>query len=429
VLVIKGGRIIDPVGNSDKIADIFINDGKIQAVVQDIYVDGARVIDAGGKTVVPGFIDAHVHLREPGFEHKETIRTGTMAAAMGGFTTVACMPNTKPAVHSREIVQYITDQARKEGIVNVLPIGSITKDIDGKELAFIDEMVEAGAVAISDDGKTSMDISLMERAFQKAKQFNIPLIDHCEDHYLAFGGSINEGEAVKRTGLKGISNAAEWSVVARDIILAKLYNSHVHIAHVSTKESVDLIRKAKNQGVNITCEVCPHHFTLADDIVERDRTDTKVNPPLRSSQDVSAIIEGIIDGTIDIIATDHAPHDEKSKAVDYEAAAFGISGLETAFPIAYTELVLKNKISLNRLIEMMTSKPAQILNIDKGSLGIGKDADITLLDLNIEETIDKNKFLSKGKNTPFHGRLVSGKIIGTLVKGRIVMEGGNIICS
>lgn len=423
MVVIKGGRIVDP-ANMDGIADIYIDSGKIKAVGQNIYVEGAKVIDASGKAVVPGFIDVHVHLREPGYEHKETIRTGTMAAAMGGFTTVACMPNTKPVIHSREIVQYILKRARLSGLVNVLPIGSITVNIEGKELTPIEELVEAGVVAISDDGKTAMDTRLMEIAFKKAKELNIPLIDHCEDHSLAAGGSINQGAAEKRTGLKGIPNSSEWSIVARDIILAKTYKTHIHIAHVSTKESIDLIRKAKKEGINITTEVCPHHFTLSDELIEKNNTYTKVNPPLRSTEDVKAVIEGIADGTIDIIATDHAPHDEESKAVNYEDAAFGISGLETAFQVSYSELVCKKIISLNRLIEMMSTNPAKILNLDKGSLRVGKDADIALLDLETQDTIDRTKFVSMGKNTPFHGKTVTGKVVATMVEGGMIMEGG-----
>lgn len=429
MIVIKGGRILDPNSNTDTIADIFIAHGKIQRISKDINVTGANVICGLEKIIVPGFVDAHVHLREPGYEYKESIRTGTMAAAVGGFTTVACMPNTKPAIHSREIVEYVIDKAKREGFVNVLPIGSITMDIEGQRLSEIGAMVKAGIVAISDDGKTSMDIRIMEEAFQTAKKYNIPLIDHCEDHYLAVDGSINEGEAVNRTGLKGISSEAEWSIVERDINLSKIYGTHIHIAHVSTKKSVELIRKAKEQGINISCEVCPHHFTLTDEIVQRDKTETKVNPPLRSLKDVNAIIEGIIDGTIDIIVTDHAPHDEMSKALDYENASFGISGLETAFSISYTELVGKNKIDLSYLIEMMTIRPAKILNIKKGSLVVGSDADITIIDLNETGYIDSSTFLSMGKNTPFNRKWIRGKVVTTMVNGKIVMDGGNIICS
>ena len=429
MIIIKGGKILDPSSSTDRRADILIDHGKIQRISKDIDVAGVRIMDATGKTIVPGFIDAHVHLREPGYEYKESIRTGTMAAAAGGFTTVACMPNTNPAIHTKEIVEYVMDKAKREGIVHVLPIGSITMDIEGKKLSEIGAMVNAGIVAISDDGKTSMDISIMEEAIQTAKKYNIPLIDHCEDHHLAANGSINEGKAVKRTGLKGIPNEAEWTIVARDINLSKVYGAHVHIAHVSTKESVDLIRKAKHEGINITCEVCPHHFALTDEVVERYKTETKVNPPLRSAKDVNAIIEGIVDGTIDIIATDHAPHDAESKAVSYENASFGISGLETAFSISHMELVVKNKISLGHLIEMLTNRPAKILNIRKGSLMVGSDADITILDLNKTEYIDSSIFLSKGKNTPFNEKMVKGKVISTLVNGKMVMDGGKIICS
>ncbi|KXG74294.1 dihydroorotase [Thermotalea metallivorans] len=428
MIVIKGGRVIDPPKGIDRVADILILDGKISMIAENIHAEQARIIDARNKIVAPGFIDMHVHLREPGFEYKETIRTGTMSAAVGGFTTVACMPNTQPAIHSKEIVAYIRDKAEAEAIVNVLIIGSITEDIAGKKLTDIGELVKSGIVAISDDGKTPMDMEIMERAFAEARRYGILLIDHCEDHQLTQGGSVNEGNASKRTGLKGIPSVAEWKIVKRDIALAKKYDACLHIAHVSTKESVELIRRAKGKGIKVTCEVAPHHFTLTDEIVTRENTYTKVNPPLRGQADVEAVIQGLRDGTIDMIATDHAPHDEGSKRVDYERAAFGISGLETAFAIAYTELVRKGRLTLHQLIDKMSCKPATILGLDKGTLVVGSVADLVILDLEEEGVIDACRFVSKGKNTPFHGRKVFGKVLYTLVGGKVVVEKGEIVC-
>jgi dihydroorotase len=428
MMIIKGGRVIDPKEGVDKVLDLLIVDGKIQKIEEAITLEEAQIIDAEGKIVAPGFIDLHVHFREPGFEYKETIQSGTRAAAKGGFTTVACMPNTNPAIHSKEVVDYIKSKVRQEGVINVFPIGSITQNIAGKKLAPIKELVQAGVVAISDDGKTTMDFCLMESACQEAKALGIPIIDHCEDHRLSRDGSVNEGKASQRTGIKGIPAKAEWAVVERDIMLAKTWKTPMHIAHISTKESIALIRKAKKEGVLVTCEVAPHHFTLTDEVITKEDTYTKVNPPIRSKEDVEAIIHGIMDGTIDIIATDHAPHDEASKRKDYKDAAFGISGIETAFSISYTELVLKRGLSLYRLIEMMSSKPAGIIGIDKGSLAVGQDADIVILDLDSEEVIDSHNFLSKGKNTPFNGRSVKGKPVYTIVNGKIIMDGGNVIC-
>lgn len=419
-LLIKGGVVINPKTETNEKLDILIKDDIIIDIKKNISIDGKKVIDASGMTITPGFIDIHVHLREPGFEYKETIKTGTKAAVAGGFTTVACMPNTSPAIHSKEIVELISDKADKEGKANVLVIGSITRDLKGDELSKMDEMYEAGIVAISDDGKTPMIENIMIEGFKKAKELNIPLISHCEDHNLSKGGSINEGEASQRTKIKGIPSSAEYLIVKRDIQLCEKLDSKLHIAHVSTKESVELLREAKNKGINVTSEVAPHHFILTDDIITPDNTYTKVNPPIRSRKDVDEIINGILNKTIDIIATDHAPHDEDSKNVSYDKAAFGITGLETAFSLSYTYLVLKNQLPLNRLIEMMTIKPAKIIGIDRGSLEVGKKADITILDLNKQYTISSSKFYSKGKNTPFNGYRVKGKPVYTIVNGEIM---------
>lgn len=422
-LLIKGGVVINPKTGTNEKLDILIKDDIIIDIKKNISLDDKKkVIDASGMTITPGFIDIHVHLREPGLEYKETIKTGTKAAVAGGFTTVACMPNTNPAIHSKEIVELINNKADKEGKANVLVIGSITKDLKGNELSKMDEMYESGIVAISDDGKTPMKENIMIEGFKKAKELNIPLISHCEDHNLSKGGSINEGKASGRTKIKGIPSAAEYLIVKRDIQLCEKLDSKLHIAHASTKESVDLLREAKNSGINVTSEVAPHHFILTDDIITPDNTYTKVNPPIRSREDVDEIINGILDKTIDIIATDHAPHDEDSKKVSYDKAAFGITGLETAFSLSYTYLVLKNQLPLNSLIEMMTIKPAEIIGIDRGSLEVGKKADITILDLNKQYTINSSKFYSKGKNTPFNGYKVKGKPVCTIVNGEIMYK-------
>jgi len=427
-LLIKNGRIIDPKSKTDACLDILVRDGIIVEISKNIDSIGKKVIDAEGLIVVPGFIDLHVHLREPGFEYKETIKTGTAAAAAGGFTSVACMPNTNPAIHSKEVINYISSKAKEEGLVKVFIIGSITKDLEGREITPIKELFKAGAVAISDDGKTTMDSEIMSKAFKITRELNIPIISHCEDHNLSRGGSVNLGNASLRTNLVGIPAEAEYKIVERDINLSKEYLGKLHIAHVSVKESIDIIRRAKVEGIKVTCEVCPHHFLLEDDIITVDNTYTKVNPPIRGKEDVLSVIEGIKDGTIDIIATDHAPHDEDSKNISYDKAAFGISGIETAFSLSYTGLVLKGHISLMKLIEMMTNRPAEILGIDGGEISIGKPGDLTIIDLNEEYTIDSSNFFSKGKNTPFNGMKVRGKPQYTIVGGNIIYERGRIKC-
>lgn len=428
-LLIKNGTVIDPKKGVQEKLDILIKDDIIVEIGKDIYGENAKIIDARGMIVTPGLIDIHVHLREPGFEYKETIETGTKAAAAGGFTTVACMPNTKPTIHSREVVQYVKNKATTEGVVNLLTIGSISKDLEGKELSDIDEMVEEGIVAISDDGKTPMDKGIMIEAFKKAKEYKIPLISHCEEHNLSKGGSMNLGRVSDRIGIQGIPSEAEYLIVQRDIQLCELTDSILHIAHVSTKESIDIIRSAKEKGLKLTCEAAPHHFILTDEIISQENTYTKVNPPLRGQEDLEAVIGGIMDGTIDIIATDHAPHDEESKGVSYDRAAFGISGIELAFPLSYQQLVLKRKLPLIKLIEMLTIKPANIIGVDKGTIEVGKCADIAIIDLNEEYAIDSKDFYSKGKNTPFEGYKVQGKICYTIVGGKIIYERGDIICS
>ncbi len=426
-LLVKGGTVIDPANKLYQVADIFVSNGKISAVGQDIREIGAEVINAKGKLVMPGLIDMHVHLREPGLEAKETIATGTRAAAMGGFTGVACMPNTKPVVDNRALVEFVKTRAESGGVVNVYPIGAITKCSEGAELAEIGDMKQAGAVAVSDDGHPVMNAQVMRLAMQYARMFDLPVISHCEDLNLVAEGVMHEGYYSTVYGLKGITPAAEEIMVARDIMLAELTGARVHIAHVSTAGSVELIRMAKKKGIKVTAEATPHHFTLTDEAVGGYDTSTKVNPPLRDAVDVRAVKEGLRDGTIDVIATDHAPHTSEEKDVEYNYAPFGMVGLETAVGLAFKELVAPGILSVEELVRKMSCNPARILCLDKGRLDIGADADITIVDPELKETVDVNKFVSKGKNSPFDGWELSGLPVVTIVGGRIVMRDRRLI--
>lgn len=425
-IIIKNGRVIDAVSNIDRVMDILIEDGIIKEVSQPINKNADKIIDAANKWVVPGFIDLHVHLREPGFEYKETIKTGTKSAAKGGFTTVCCMPNTNPVVDSKMVVEYIKLKAEKEASVNVLPIGSITKSQKGEQLSDIEGMIKAGICAISEDGKSVKNALLLKQAMLIAKKFNIPVMSHCEDIDLVQKGAMNESKYSKALGIRGISNSSEEVIEARDIILAKETQAHLHLCHVSTSVGVELIREAKKRGQNISAEVCPHHFTLTDSVVTKDNTNMKMNPPLRSETDVKSLKEALKDGTIDVIATDHAPHSIEDKNKSFEDAAFGIVGLETAFSLALTELVCKGYLTPLQLIEKMSANPAKILGIDKGSLKVGKVADITIIDPEAEYKIDINKFASKSKNSPFNGYKVRGKILYTIINGKIILENGEL---
>ncbi|MEE9193642.1 MAG: dihydroorotase [Thermodesulfobacteriota bacterium] len=380
-----------------------------------------KVIDANKLVVVPGLIDIHVHLREPGFEHKETIRTGTLSAAAGGFTSIACMPNTDPINDNASVTDYILLKARTEGIVNVLPIGAISKSEEGNELAEIGEMYEAGCVAISDDGMPVTNSNLMRRAMEYVKAFNLPVIVHAEDTYLSDDGVMNEGKTSTMLGLKGIPNASEEVMIARDIFLSELTGTDLHICHVSTEGSVRVIREAKKRGVKVTAEATPHHFLLTDEEVYNYNTNAKMNPPLRTSKDVKAIIKGLKDGTLDVIATDHAPHSEDEKNVEFDIAPFGIVGLETALPLSL-KLVEDKILTISQVIEKLTINPANIVNSDKGTLKKNKVADITIFDPKEEYIIDKNNFYSKGKNTPFQDWKVRGKVKYTIVSGKIVYK-------
>lgn len=400
--------------------DLLIKDGMLVAMGRNIGSDTDMMIDATGLYALPGLVDAHCHLRDPGYEYKEDIESGTRSAARGGFTSIACMPNTNPPVDNAAVVRYIVEKACQKGVVNVYPIGAISKGLEGSELSEMGTMKEAGIVAVSDDGKPVMNGDVMKKAMIYAGQFGLPVISHCEDVNLASGGSMNEGYVSTLLGLRGIPSAAEEAMVAREIILSEYTGVPVHIAHVSTKTSVELVRQAKKRGVSVTAETCPHYFTLTEKACIGYDTNTKMNPPLRSEDDQKAVIEGLIDGTIDIIATDHAPHHADEKNVEFEKAANGIVGFETALALGYTYLVDQGHLTLPELIRKMTVNPARMLRIDKGTLECGKAADVILVDLDNEYTIDASKFASKSKNSPFDGFRVKGRVKTTIVNGKIV---------
>ena len=427
-ILIKNGRVIEPANNIDDIMDILIVDGIIEKLEKNIDEKNIdKIINAENFWVTPGFIDVHTHLREPGYEYKETIKTGTMSAAKGGFTTICCMPNTEPVTDNEIMIEYINMKAKQEGIINVLPVGAITKGQKGEELANIGKMAKAGACAISEDGRSVLSAGLLKTAMKYAQMFDIPVLSHCEDRSLVGSGCMNAGLASQLLGLKGISNDSEDVIVARDIILAKSTNSKLHICHMSTKGSVQLLREAHNRGEKVTGEVCPHHFTLTDEAVMNYDGNTKMNPPLRSKDDVLALKEGLKDDTISIIATDHAPHNLDEKNCEYEKAAFGIVGFETALPLSIKILIEEGWLTPMKLIEKLTINPAKMLGIDKGSIYIGKVADITIVNPNIEYKIDISKFASKSKNSPFDGYEVKGKVEYTIVNGNIVVENGELI--
>lgn len=415
-ILIKNGTVVTK--DSTQKLDILIKNGKIEKLAEQITDSADEIIDAEGLMVLPGLVDAHCHLRDPGQEYKEDIKSGTMSAARGGFTSIACMPNTKPVIDSKTVVSYVVDKAKREGVVNVYPIGAITKGQAGVELAEMGLMKEAGIVAVSDDGRPVMNASVMKKAMIYANYFGLKVISHCEDIELADGGSMNEGETATRLGLRGIPTAAEDVMVAREIILSEYTGLPVHIAHVSTKTSVENIRQAKKRGVRLTAETCPHYFTLTEAACEGYDTNAKMNPPLRTAADVEAIKEGLRDGTLDIIATDHAPHHSDEKNVEFDSAPNGIVGFETAFPLAYTYLVETGIISLNQLVDKMAAAPAAMLGIPKGDIACGMDADLILVDTAQAYVIDTSRFLSKSKNSPFGGFQVKGRVLRTLVGGK-----------
>ena len=420
--IIRNGRVIDPANNRDEIGDLVIVNGRIadQSAIRNPQSEIAE-IDGKGLIVAPGLIDMHVHLREPGFAHKETIASGARAAAAGGFTTVVCMPNTSPVADTPSTITWIKDRARDTASVNVLPTGAISKNLDGEELAPIASVVQSGVVAITDDGKCVQNHELMRRAVEYARMVGVPVLDHCQDYNLVGNGVVNEGEWSTLLGLSGWPAAGEEAVVMRNILLAELCDHHIHCQHISTAGSVRLIREARARGVKISGEVCPHHIALTDAAIQNFDTNCKMNPPLRTQRDIDAIIEGIADGTLTIFCSDHAPHAAFEKEVEFDQAPFGIVGLETELGLFIDILLHKRKaISINRLIEMFTVEPAKLLKLDAGTLSIGAKADITLIDPDREWTVDASKFESLSRNTPFHSWKLKGRAVRTIVGGETV---------
>ncbi|MBE5958828.1 MAG: dihydroorotase [Lachnospiraceae bacterium] len=418
-LLIKNGRVINPAEKRDEITNILIEDDRVKAISKDIET-ADEVIDASGCFVVPGLIDLHVHFRDPGLTYKEDIETGGNAAANGGYTTVCCMPNTKPVVDSAEVVKYIVDKAKEKSPVNVLPVGSVTKGMLGKEVTDVEELKNAGICAISEDGKSVMDSGVYREAMKNAAKLGVPVMAHCEDINLVQGGVINLGEKSKEYGVKGISNAVEDIIVARDILLAKETGATLHLCHCSTKDSVTMVKEAKEDGVKVTAEVCPHHFAMSTDDMTSNDANFKMNPPLRTREDVDALIDGLKNNIMDVISTDHAPHSAEEKARPITEAPFGIVGLETAVPLTVTYLLKPGHITPMQLAEKMSYNPAKVLGIEKGDISVGKVADITIIDVDKEYTVDVNTFKSKGKNTPFDGMKVFGEVKHTIVGGNVV---------
>ena len=420
-LLIRGGTVVEPTDGSVLERDVLLSEGRIAGIGRNLSAAGAEVLDAIGKLVVPGLVDMHVHLREPGYEAKETLLTGTRAAVRGGFTSVACMPNTNPVADNFALVAYIKNTGTALGLARVYPIGAITRGSKGEELAEMGDMKKAGAVAFSDDGQPVTDAALMRRAMQYARMLGMTILSHCESKELSAGGAMHEGFISTLLGLKGIPASSEEIMVARDLLLAEETGCRLHIAHVSTAGSVRLVREAKSRGIRVTAEVTPHHFTLTDEAVVGYDTSTKVNPPLRTAADVVAVKEGLADGTIDVIATDHAPHTTEEKDVEYDRAPFGMVGLETAMGLVWTELVGGGVLTPLQAVTKMTLHPARVLNLPGGTLGAGAPADITIIDPAMSETVEPALFESKGKNTPFAGRLLKGLPWATIVGGQLVM--------
>lgn len=426
-ILIKNGRVIDPHSETDSVGDILVEGSFITRIGSDIDTAADTVIDAAGCFVMPGFIDLHVHLREPGFEYKETIKTGSMAAAAGGYTTICAMPNTKPVIDSPKKVEYVVKKAKEEAVINVLPIGAVTIGQEGREVTDIAGMKAAGACAISEDGKSVMDSYIYSEAMSTAAKERIPVFAHCEEINLVKGGVINKGAKSKELNLKGIPSDAEDLIVARDLVLAKSTGVKLHLCHCSTKNSVIMVKTAKEQGVNVTAEVCPHHFSLTANNIKEDDANYKMNPPLRENADVIALINGLGDEIIDIISTDHAPHSAEEKSRGLRKAPFGIVGLETAAALTMTNLVRPGYLTPMQMAERMSYAPADVINIDRGTLEEGKIADIVIFNPNKKYTIDPNNFFSKGKNTPFAGKEVYGKVETTIVNGKVVYNGKEII--
>lgn len=419
-ILIKNGRLINPSENLDKVMDIFVEDGIIKEKAESIEKQADTVIDAAGCYVMPGLIDLHVHFRDPGLTYKEDIETGSKAAAKGGFTTVCCMPNTKPVVDNVDTVKYIIEKGKKVGLTNVLPVGAVTKDMAGTQITDVEELKKAGICAISEDGKSVMNSGVYRKAMKNAAKANVPVLAHCEDINLVEGGVINLGDKSSELGVKGISNAVEDVIAMRDIMLAKETGATLHLCHCSTKDSVEMVKRAKEEGIKVTAEVCPHHFSMCSDDITSNDGNFKMNPPLRAREDMEALIKGLQDDIMDVISTDHAPHSAEEKAKDLEHAPFGIVGLETSVALTVTNLVKKGYLTPMQMAAKMSYNPAKVLGIPKGTLDEGKIADITIIDPDKEYTIDVNTFESKGKNTPFDGYKVSGEVEYTILNGKIV---------
>jgi len=421
-LLIKNGRVIDPSQGMDDTLDVVVENGLVKEIGKGLQAPaGAEVVDAAGKYVVPGLIDMHVHLRDPGLEYKEDIVSGTRAAAAGGFTSVCCMPNTKPVIDNKSVASYIINKAKAEGFCNVFPVGSITYGLSGERMSEMGELKEAGCVAVSDDGRPVVNSELMRRALQYTAGIGIMVISHAEELELVGEGTMNEGFTSTELGLKGIPRVAEDIATAREVMLAEYTNSPIHIAHVSTKGAVRIIREAKARGVKVTCETAPHYFSLTDDAVRGYDTNAKMNPPLREADDVAAIKAGLADGTIDAIATDHAPHHLDEKDVEFNVAMNGIIGLETSLPLSL-KLVTEGVLTLNQLIEKMSCNPSNILGLQRGNIKVGSVADITLIDPSVEWAVEADKLASKSKNSPFLGWTVKGGAACTILAGKVVYK-------
>ena len=419
-ILIKNGRVLNPDEKQDEITDIFVQDGIIAEKATNLNRDADEVIDAAGCYVMPGLIDLHVHFRDPGLTYKEDIETGSRSAARGGFTTVCCMPNTNPVVDNADMVKYIIEKGKRVGLTNVLPVGSVTKSMLGKEITDVFALKNAGICAISEDGKSVMNSSVYRKAMKNAVKAGIPVLAHCEDINLVDGGVINLGNKSQELGVRGISNAVEDIIVSRDIMLAKETGATLHLCHCSTKDSVTMVRLAKEDGIKVTAEVCPHHFSLCTDDITNQDGNFKMNPPLREREDMEALIQGLSDDVMDVISTDHAPHSVEEKARDLTGAPFGIVGLETSVALTITNLVKPGYITPMQMAEKMSYNPAKVLEIDKGTLNVGRVADITIINPDEEYVIDPDDFVSKGKNTPFGGTKVSGKVKYTILSGKVV---------